>query len=77
MPDPAYRVDAAWDEAARVWIATSGDVPGLCAEAPTLGALIEVIVELVPDLLAADGAALDGVAIRVVAEKVAVARRAA
>jgi hypothetical protein len=77
----AYRVDAAWDEAARVWIATSDDVPGLCAEAPSLDALIEVVLELAPDLLAAngvaEGAALDDVPIRVVAEKVAVARRAA
>jgi hypothetical protein len=77
----AYRVDAAWDEAARVWIATSDDVPGLCAEAPSLDALIEVVLELAPDLLAAngiaEGAALDDVPIRVAAEKVAVARRAA
>ena len=77
----AYRVDAAWDEEAGVWIATSDEVPGLCAEADSLDALIAVVLELVPELLAANGvatgAALDHVPIRVVAEREAVAHRAA
>ena len=77
----AYRVDAGWDEEAGVWVATSDDVPGLCAEAARLEALIEVVVELVPALLAANGiAAADSsgeVPIRVVAERMAVAHRAA
>ena len=81
MPDLAYRVDAAWDEVASVWIATSDDVPGLCAEAATLEALIDIVLGLAPELLAANGvaagAALDDVPIRVVAERVAVAHRAA
>jgi hypothetical protein len=46
----AYRVDAAWDEAARVWIATSDDVPSLCVEATSLDALIEVVLDLMPNL---------------------------
>ena len=77
----AYRVDAAWDEEAGVWIATSDEVPGLCAEADSLDALIAIVLELVPELLAANGvatgAALDHVPIRVVAEREAVAHRAA
>ncbi|HEX6016209.1 MAG TPA: DUF1902 domain-containing protein [Geminicoccaceae bacterium] len=80
MPN-AYRVDAVWDESARAWIATSDDVPGLCAEAATLDALIEVVVDLAPELLVANGvldASSNGeVPIRVVAERVAVAHRAA
>jgi Domain of unknown function (DUF1902) len=72
-----YRVDAEWDEAAKVWIATSDDVPGLCAEAASLEALIAIVVDLVPELLVANGVAaadaLGGVPIRVVAERMAVA----
>jgi hypothetical protein len=77
----AYRFDADWDEAAGVWIATSEDVPGLCAEAASLEALIEVVVDLVPELLVANGVAaaeaMGEVPIRVVAERMAVAHRAA
>lgn len=72
MPDLAYRVDAAWDEDAHVWIATSDDVPGLCAEAATLEALIDIVLGLAPELLAANGVAagatLKDVPIRVVAD---------
>lgn len=77
----AYRIDADWDEVAGVWIATSAEVPGLCAEAATLEALIAVVVDLVPKLLVANGVAaaetLGEVPIRVVAERMAVAHRAA
>ena len=31
-----YTVHAEWDPEASVWVATSDDVPGLCAEAPTV-----------------------------------------
>lgn len=44
----AYRIDADWDETAGVWIATSGEVLGLCAEAATLEALIAVVVDFAP-----------------------------
>jgi hypothetical protein len=76
-----YRVDAEWDEAAGVWIATSGEVPGLCAEAASLEALIAIVVDLVPELLVANGVmtadALGEVPIRVVAERMAMAHHAA
>ena len=52
-----YRIDADWDNAAGVWIATSADVPGLHAEAASLEALIEVVVDLAPDLLVANNVA--------------------
>lgn len=46
----AYPIDADWDGAAEVWIATIIDVQGLCAEAASLEALTVVVVELAPEL---------------------------
>ncbi len=46
-----YRVTAFWDEEARVWVATSDDVPGLATEARTLDALVERVNAVVPELL--------------------------
>jgi hypothetical protein len=54
MPETAYRVDVAWDEEAGVWIATSENVPGLCAEAASFDALVAVVADLVPELLVAN-----------------------
>ncbi len=52
-----YRLDADRDEAAGVWIAISDEVPGHCAEAATLEALIAIVADLVPELLIANGVA--------------------
>ena len=41
------------DEAERVWFVQSSEVPGLNAEAATLDALMEVIADVTPDLIAA------------------------
>ena len=46
------RVDAAWDDEASVWVATSDDVPGLVTEAETLEELRSKLIDLVPELLA-------------------------
>jgi hypothetical protein len=74
-------VRAEWDDEAGVWIATSAEVPGLCAEAASLEALIAVVVDLVPELLVANGVVaaedLGEVPIRLVAERMAVAHSAA
>ncbi len=80
--DSGYRVRAEWDDEAQVWIATSDDVPGLCAEAGTLEELTTVVLDLVPELLAANGvtapdAAADAILVHLTAERFAVARRAA
>lgn len=51
-------VRAEWDAEAGVYVATSDDVPGLVAEAPTLVALLDKLRKLVPHLLelnASDG----------------------
>lgn len=50
-----YTVEAVWDPEAGVWVAGSEDVPGLVAEAATVEELIEVVKDLIPDLLAANG----------------------
>lgn len=49
-----YRIQADWDPEARVWVATSDDVPGLATEAPTVEALAEKLRILVPELLEAN-----------------------
>ncbi|MBI4798477.1 MAG: DUF1902 domain-containing protein [Desulfarculus sp.] len=51
-----YVVNAEWDQDASVWIATSQDVPGLCAQAGSLEELVEVVKALVPELLEANQA---------------------
>lgn len=56
----AYTVRATWDEEARVWIATSADVPGLCCEAETFEELTEGVLALVPELLVENGLAPKG-----------------
>ena len=39
--DKTLDVRALWDEEARVWVATSDDVPGLATEADTVDALVK------------------------------------
>jgi len=46
------QVVAEWDDDARVWVATSDDVPGLVAEAETQEKLIERLRAMIPELLA-------------------------
>lgn len=50
-----YVVNARWDDEAKVWIATSDDVPGLCCEAATLPELRETVAALAPGLLLLNG----------------------
>lgn len=46
---------AMWDEEAKVWVATSDDVPGLATESPTLDALVPKLRVMIPELLDANG----------------------
>ena len=48
-------VNALWDDEARVWVATSDDVPGLATEAVTWEQLMEKLRVMVPELLEANG----------------------
>ena len=50
-----YYVHAVWDEVARVWVASSEDVPGLATESDTAEALVEKLKSLIPELLAING----------------------
>ncbi|MGH7768984.1 MAG: DUF1902 domain-containing protein [Candidatus Binatia bacterium] len=56
-------VRAEWDPEAKVWVATSDDVPGLVTEAESVEALAEELSVMVPELLEANGP-LAGNAIR-------------
>jgi predicted RNase H-like HicB family nuclease len=52
-------VRAEWDEEARVWVATSDDVPGLATEEETLESLVDKLKGLIPELLEANGSLED------------------
>ena len=55
-----YFIYVEWDDEAEVWVATSGDVPGLVAESETIEALVLKLKSLVPELLEANGIAVSG-----------------
>lgn len=55
-----YTVTAAWDDEAKVWVATSDDVPGLVTEARTLDALVERVHAVAPELLDDNAHLIDG-----------------
>ena len=45
-------IHAQWDDEARVWYATSDDVPGLITEAPSIEILVERLRAIIPELMA-------------------------
>jgi hypothetical protein len=51
-------IQAQWDDQAKVWVATSDDVPGLATEAPTLELMTEKLQVMVPELLELNGGRL-------------------
>jgi predicted RNase H-like HicB family nuclease len=55
VSDDRYTVRCEWDPEARVWVATSDDVPGLATGADTLDELIEKLKVVIPELLDANG----------------------
>jgi predicted RNase H-like HicB family nuclease len=48
-------VKAEWDPEAKVWVATSDDLPGLVTEAETVEALQRKLATMIPELLEANG----------------------
>jgi len=50
-----YQVLAQWDSEAGVWVAESGDVPGLVVEAESPNLLREKLRVLIPELLELNG----------------------
>jgi len=53
--DRVLVVNAIWDDEAKVWVATSNDVPGLVTEASTQAELVKKLKVMVPELLDANG----------------------
>ena len=49
-----YYVHVQWDEEAKVWVATSDEVPGLATEADSTDALVQKLRTLIPELLTAN-----------------------
>ena len=71
-----YRVTVEWDEEARVWVASSEDVPGLATGADTFEDLIEKLKIVIPELLVENGllpAGTESVPFAVNAERTALA----
>ena len=54
MQTKQITVNAEWDREAKVWVATSDDVPGLITEADTVEALTEKLSVMIPELLEAN-----------------------
>jgi hypothetical protein len=71
LTDAPIRVQAEYDGEAHVWIADSEDVPGLVAEHADLGALGDMVAELVPLLLVENQLLEDGEDLRVPIEIIA------
>lgn len=69
-------VRVTWDDGVKVWIATSDDIPGLCAQANTLEELVDVVSDLAPELLELNGVILSApaVPIHITAERTATVR---
>jgi predicted RNase H-like HicB family nuclease len=53
-PMSMVKVQAFWDDEARVWVAESSDVPGLATGAYSLEQLAEKLQIVVPELLEAN-----------------------
>ena len=52
----SFRICAKWDDEAKVWVATSEDVPGLITEARSMDTLVQKLETLIPELLELNGA---------------------
>ena len=53
--DHRFEVRAFWDDEAKVWVATSDDVPGLATEARSMDDLLRKLRIMVPELLELNG----------------------
>ncbi len=72
-----FEIRAAWDDQAKVWIATSDDIPGLCIQADAFDDLIEIATGLAPELLAENRVSTQAtIPLHIVAERTTIARAA-
>ncbi len=62
-------IQATWDDEARVWTATSSDVPGLVIEADTWTGMIEEVRLTLPELLEVRGERHDNLSLTFKAEE--------
>ncbi len=62
-------IQARWDGEAKVWIATSRDVPGLVVEADTWSSMIEEVRLILPELLDVRGERHDDLSLTFKAEE--------
>jgi hypothetical protein len=64
-----YTVHAEWDETTKVWATAGVEIPGLFCEAASFDELVDIVLDLAPDLLRANGAEPAGqlVGIKIVA----------
>ncbi|MDR2174775.1 MAG: DUF1902 domain-containing protein [Synergistaceae bacterium] len=60
MDTVGYEVQIIWDDEARVWIATSADIPGLVLESGSVDVLIERVRTAVSELLEIDEKSREG-----------------
>jgi predicted RNase H-like HicB family nuclease len=51
MANPTYIVQATWDDAAKVWVADSDDIPGIAAEAEDQEKLRAKLAVLIPEMI--------------------------
>jgi len=71
-------VYANWDDEAKVWVATSEDIPGLVTEAETPEKLIQKLRYMIPEMLDCNGYADgDDIPFTLVSERQDVAHREA
>ncbi|MCL2088842.1 MAG: DUF1902 domain-containing protein [Oscillospiraceae bacterium] len=64
-----YIVNIQWDSEAYVWVATSSDIPGLATEAGSYDALIERVLNIVPELFEIKEIERQDIPIRFVSER--------
>ncbi len=55
MKPLSIMVRAVWDEEAKVWFASTGDIHGLAAEAPTIEELKAKVLGMLSDLIEENG----------------------
>lgn len=67
--DRSISIDARWDDEARVWLATSVDVPGLVIEADTWAEMISEAQLVLPELLELKGQAITRLSLTFKAEQ--------
>ncbi len=49
------KIQANWDNEAKVWVATSDDIPGLVTEAENIPELTDKLKRMIPELLELNG----------------------